>query len=82
MELQQVTADANKKVAEAEGDSKAQVARAEGEAKANQIRSSSITDKLLANRALDNEHDRIWKWDGQMPSTVLGSGGSTLFQLK
>lgn len=81
MEVQQVQADAAKNVAQAEGDAKSQIARANGEAEANRLRASSITENLLKNRALDNEHDRIWKWNGQLPSTIVGSGTGSLVTL-
>lgn len=80
-ELAQVQADANKKAAEADGEKRAMITRAEGEAEANRIKANSITDNLLRSRALDNEHDRIWKWNGQMPSTILGSDAKTLVTL-
>lgn len=81
MEVQQVQADAAKNVAQAEGDAKSQIARASGEAEANRLRASSITENLLKNRALDNEHDRIWRWNGQMPSTIVGGNTGSLVQL-
>lgn len=74
MELKQVQADAAKAVAQAEGEAASQIARAKGESEANRIRSASITEFLLRNRALDNEHDRIWRWDGVTPTTVLSPG--------
>ena len=79
LELQQVTADANKQVAAAEGQAKAQIASANGEAEANRIRTQSITPVILQNKALDNQHDAIWRWDGKMPDTVVsGDGKSSL----
>jgi regulator of protease activity HflC (stomatin/prohibitin superfamily) len=79
MELQQVQADANKQVAAAEGKAKAQIAEANGEAEANRIRTASITPVILSNKALDNQHDAIWRWDGKMPDTVVnGQGNSSL----
>lgn len=77
MELQQVEADAAKQVAAAEGQAKAQIASANGEAEANRIRTQSITPVILQNKALDNQHDAIWRWDGKMPDTVVNSGGSS-----
>jgi regulator of protease activity HflC (stomatin/prohibitin superfamily) len=74
MELQQVQADANKQVAAAEGQAKAAIAAAQGEAEANRIRTASITPVILQNKALDNQHDAIWRWNGQMPATVVNSG--------
>lgn len=77
MELQQVQADANKQVAAAEGQAKAQIAAAQGEAEANRIRTQSITPVILSNKALDNQHDAIWRWDGKMPDTVVSGQGNS-----
>lgn len=84
MEIQQVQAEALKQIAAAEGQAKAQIASADGEAKANQLRNSSITPNILQLRALENQHDAIYKWDGVMPSTVLsgeGKNSSLLFNI-
>jgi regulator of protease activity HflC (stomatin/prohibitin superfamily) len=74
MELLQVQADANKQVAAADGQARAAIAVANGDAQANRIRAASITPVILQNKALDNQHDAIWRWNGQMPSTVVNSG--------
>lgn len=79
-EVAQATADAQKKVAEAEGDANSQIARAKGEAEANRIKSSSIDDKLISWYKLTNQHDMIWRWNGEVPKVQTGSGG-TLLQL-
>lgn len=81
MELTQVTADAAKQIAAAEGHAKAQIAEANGDAEANRIRSASITPAILQARALDNQHDMIWRWNGETPTTVLGSGATPLLNL-
>jgi len=82
MELQQVQADANKQVAAAEGQAKAQIAAANGDSEANRIRSASITPTILRMRELENQHDMIWRWNGQSPRTVVGGGKSgVLLQL-
>lgn len=78
IELTQVQADAAKRIAEAEGGAKAQIAQATGEAEANRLRSSSINDNILKMRALENQHDLIWRLQpGMLPQTlVTGSGGA------
>lgn len=87
IELTQVQADAAKRVAEAEGNAKAQVAIATGEAEANRLRNSSITENILKMRALDNQHDLIWRLQpGMLPQTLVtgeGKGGapSLLFEV-
>lgn len=80
-ELLQVQADAAKQVAAAEGQAKAQIASANGEAEANRIRTASITPVILQNKALDNQHDMIWRWNGQSPNTVIGDGKNVILQL-
>jgi regulator of protease activity HflC (stomatin/prohibitin superfamily) len=77
-ELVQVQADAAKQVAAAEGHAKSQIAEANGEAEANRIRTASITPVILQNKALDNQHDMIWRWNGQSPSTVIGGEGKNV----
>jgi regulator of protease activity HflC (stomatin/prohibitin superfamily) len=80
-EVAQATADAQKAVAVATGDANAQVARAKGEADANRIKSSSIDDKLIRWYQLTNQHDMIWKWNGQRPNVEAGNGAGLLLQL-
>ncbi len=53
------------------------IAAAEGQAKANEILTASINDRLLRLKELEV----LQKWNGQLPTTVLGGGASTLFQL-
>lgn len=78
MELQQVTADANKQVAAAEGQAKAQIAAANGEAEANRIKAASITPVILRSMELSNQHDMIWRWNGVSPTTVVGGDGKSV----
>lgn len=82
-ELLQVQADAAKQVAAAEGQAKAAIASANGEAEANRIRTASITPVILENKTLDNQAAAIYRWNGQMPSTVVnsGDGKSILFNI-
>lgn len=80
-EVAQATADAKSRVAAAEGDASAMIARAKGEADANRIKSSSIDDRLIQWYKLTNEHDMIWRWNGQRPQVEAGSGTGLLLQL-
>lgn len=59
-ELRQAKAEAQKKIA-----------IAQGEAKANQVRMSSMTQNLIDYERMVNERDAIKKWDGKLPSTML-----------
>lgn len=54
-----------KKVAAAEAEAKAKLLEAEAQAKANELLEKSITDKTLRDKYLD-------KWDGKLPSTMVG----------
>lgn len=77
-EVAQAEADAKKLVAEADGQASAQVARAKGEAESNRIKSSSIDDKLIQWYRLTNQHDMIWRWNGQRPNIEAGNSGVLL----
>lgn len=77
-QLREVRAQAAKQVAEAEGQSQAQLIRTQGEAErriinarseaeANRLRSSTLTDLIIRDRA-------VAKWDGKFPQTMAGNG--------
>ena len=80
-EVAQATADAKSRVAAAEGDAAAMIARAKGEADANRIKSSSIDDRLIRWYQLTNQHDMIWRWNGQRPTVEAGNGAGLLLNL-
>lgn len=77
-EVAQAEADAKSKVAVANGDAASQIARAKGEAESNRIKSSSIDDKLIQWYKLTNDHDLIWRWNGQRPNVEAGNSGVLL----
>lgn len=85
IELQQIMADVNKRVADAEGDAKSQIARANGEAEANRIKSASITENIIKMKSLENQHDMIWNLKdikpGTLPSTLVEGEHSVLLNL-
>lgn len=54
-----------KKVATAKANAEAKILEAEAEAKSNELLEKSITDKTLRDKYLD-------KWDGKLPSTMVG----------
>lgn len=70
-QLREIRANAAKKIAEAEGESKA-----------NNAKTVSITPVLLEWERLKIDTIRASKWNGVLPSTVLGAGSNTLFSLK
>ncbi|WP_234111786.1 SPFH domain-containing protein [Chryseobacterium sp. R2A-55] len=67
-------ADAQRKIQLAKGDSASMVIRAQAEAKAISLKQQEITPTYV-------EYQRVLKWDGVMPSTVLGSGSGTLLNV-
>lgn len=70
-EVAEAKAQASKDVAQAEGAAQAITVRAEAEAKANKIVASSISKELI-------EYENVKKWNGQLPTTVLGDRGNVL----
>jgi regulator of protease activity HflC (stomatin/prohibitin superfamily) len=80
-ELATTQAEAAKKIAEAEGDAKSMVTRAQGEADANRIRQNSLTPQLLELRRIENTHELIERWNGQLPQVETGQGGGMMLQL-
>ena len=45
------------------------------------LQNSQITENTLKLKELENEKAMIDKWNGQYPSTMLGNGTNTLFNL-
>jgi len=85
-ELASTKAEAEKVVAKAQGEARAKIAaaqaeaqatlvKAEAQAKANRLLASSVTPTLV-------QYQRVQKWDGKNPTTVLGSESSTLVTVK
>lgn len=74
-EVREAEAQAKKAFAEAEGKAKSIVEVAKAEAEANRVVAQSITPELVT-------YEQIKKWNGAMPTTVLGSGANTLFNVK
>lgn len=69
-------------VRQAEAEAKKKVAIATGESAANKALASSLDPKLLEWERLQIEKIRATRWNGVMPSTMLGSGATTLLNLK
>ena len=76
-ENQVKTAEANAKiqVAKAEGNAQAMLATAKAEAESYRLKQSSITPMLLQQMWIE-------KWNGQMPTTQLGSGTNMMYHVK
>ena len=76
-ENQVKTAEANAKiqVAKAEGNAQAMLATAKAEAESNKMKQSTLTPMLLQQMWIE-------KWDGALPTTQLGSGTNTMYNVK
>ena len=57
------------------------VATAEGEAAAMRAKSASITPQFMELKKLEIQAEWVHKWNGAMPTTMLGANTSTLMQL-
>jgi len=77
-ELQAVTAEAAKRVAEEEGKAKSRIIEAESRANANKILNSSLTSNVIRFKELELQKDAITKWNGAQPTVVGGSEGLIL----
>lgn len=71
-EIEQAEAEGQKKLAAARAEAEAIRLRAEAEAQANQIITSSLTPEVLEMRRLEVQLETAKKWDGKLPSTMLG----------
>lgn len=80
-ELQQARTDADKAKLAAQGEANAAEERARGEAQSIRLRAgaqaegNTMVRQSLNRDLIDYEYAR--NWNGQLPSTVLGGGGST-----
>jgi regulator of protease activity HflC (stomatin/prohibitin superfamily) len=68
-------AQAKIKVATAEGNAQAMLATAKAEAESNKMKQSTLTPMLLQQMWIE-------KWDGVLPTTQLGSGTNTMYNVK
>lgn len=68
-------AEAQEKIARAKGDSADQVIRAAGRAQAVKKEQQFLTPMYI-------DYIKVQKWKGDVPTTVLGSGTSTLWNMK
>lgn len=68
-------AEAQEKIARAKGDSAQAVISASGEANAIKLKQLSLTPEYI-------EYIKVQKWKGDVPSTVLGSNGNVLLNIK
>ncbi len=74
-EVKTAEAQAKIKIATAEGNAIAMLTAAKAEAEANRMKQQTLTPLLL-------QLEWINKWNGQLPSTQLGSGTNMLYNVK
>ena len=68
-----VEAQAAAEIARAKGEAQITLERAKAEAQANNLRAKSVTPELLKLEQLQVERERIRKWNGSEPHTVIQS---------
>jgi regulator of protease activity HflC (stomatin/prohibitin superfamily) len=73
-EVKTAEAQAKIKIAKAEGNAQAMLTSAKAEAEANRLKQQTITPMLL-------QLEWINKWNGQLPSTQLGSGTGMMYNI-
>lgn len=74
-EVAEATAEANKKIAAARGEAESRKLVAQAEADANTLVTKSLSPELV-------QYEQVKKWNGVMPSTVLGGNANVLFTTK
>ena len=73
--VRQAEAEAKIKVAQAEGEAQSLMIRARSEAEANRMKQVTLTPAILQLAMIN-------KWNGQLPSTQLGSGTNLMYGIK
>jgi regulator of protease activity HflC (stomatin/prohibitin superfamily) len=74
-EVKTAEAQAKIKIATAEGNARAMLTGAKAEAEANKLKQATLTPMLLQQQWIE-------KWNGQLPSTQLGSGTNLMYGIK
>lgn len=69
-------------VEQAKAEAEVEIAKAEGIAKSNDVLADSLTDRLVAYKQLEIQKLQAEKWNGAMPTTMLGSNSNTLLNIK
>ena len=69
-------------VEQATQEAQIEIAKAKGLADANNILANSLTQQLVSYKQLEIQRIQAEKWNGAMPTTMLGSNTNTLLQLK
>lgn len=69
-------------VEQATQEAQIEIAKAKGLADANNILANSLTQQLVSYKQLEIQKIQAEKWNGAMPTTMLGANTNTLLQLK
>lgn len=73
--VKQAEAEAKIKIATANGNAEAMLANARAEAESNRLRQQTLTPMLIQQQWIE-------KWNGDVPTTTLGSGTNVMYGLK
>ena len=76
-QVEQAKAEGEKTLATAEADAQSTLARATAQAQANDLLSKSLTPQVIEQQKLDVQRKWVEKWNGVLPTTALGSDGTT-----
>lgn len=71
-QLREATAQAAKRVADAKGEAESAIEKARGQAEANRMLTASLSQQLLEWRRLTIQEAATNKWNGGLPTTLLG----------
>lgn len=78
---QQNAEKAKYQVEQAKAEAEVEVAKAKGVADANDVLAGSLTDRLVKYKELEIQRVQADKWNGALPTTMLGNNTSMLMQL-
>lgn len=81
MQAEQQADQAKYGLQKAEMDARAKIATAEGEAKANALVRQQLSPEFLRFRSLEVQQKTVEKWDGKLPTYMLGNGAVPLLNL-
>lgn len=68
-------------VAQSKAEADKKIEEARGVAESMKLTNVEVTDKVLRLKELEVQEALIQKWDGRMPTTVMGSDGNVLFNM-
>lgn len=75
-------AEGEKRVTAAQAEAEAILTKAKAEAEANRVISASLSPELIELRRIEVQRAQAEKWNGQLPSTVMGGEVPMLYEWK